>query len=61
ALNPNIVIPMHYKTEVLDFPIGGVEPFLNLVGGGEYLRSTTLEVTAENLPAPCRVVVLDYV
>lgn len=60
ALNPNIVIPMHYKTEVLDFPIAGVEPFLNLVGGGEYLRSTTLEVTAENMPEQRRVVVLDY-
>jgi L-ascorbate metabolism protein UlaG (beta-lactamase superfamily) len=60
ALNPNLVLPMHYKTDVMDFPIAGVEPFLNLVGGGERLRSTTLEVTPESLPERRRVVVLDY-
>ncbi|HHY93257.1 MAG TPA: MBL fold metallo-hydrolase [Firmicutes bacterium] len=60
ALNPNLVIPMHFKTDVMDFPIAGVEPFLNLCGGGERLRTTTLEVTAETLPERRRVVVLEY-
>lgn len=60
ALNPKLVIPMHYKTPVMDFPIAGVEPFLNLMGGGEQLHSTTLEVTADTLPQMRRVVVLGY-
>ncbi|MGI6603925.1 MAG: MBL fold metallo-hydrolase [bacterium] len=60
ALNPNVVIPMHFKTEALDFAIVGVEPFLELMGGGERLHSTTLELTARDLPTERRIVVLDY-
>ncbi|MBN2460254.1 MAG: MBL fold metallo-hydrolase [Candidatus Cloacimonetes bacterium] len=30
-LSPQITLPMHYKTPVLDFPISGVEPFLKMM------------------------------
>lgn len=62
ALNPKIVLPMHYKTEVLGdgFPISGVEPFLE---GYHYVRnamSSTLILQAGNLPTATVVNVLKY-
>ena len=32
-LNPNIIIPMHYKTEKLELPLAPVSDFLNEFGG----------------------------
>lgn len=55
-----VVIPMHYKTEKCDFPIAGVEGFLqgkpNVTRAGE----STLTVTRENLPAQQQIVVLEH-
>ncbi len=58
SLKPNIVIPMHFKTERIDFPISGVEEFLK--GKENVERLPYLEITKETLPAPVKVVVLDY-
>lgn len=58
SLKPNIVIPMHFKTERIDFPISGVDEFLN--GKENVERLPYLEITRETLPAPVKVVVLDY-
>jgi L-ascorbate metabolism protein UlaG (beta-lactamase superfamily) len=55
-LKPNIVIPMHYKTEKIDFPISGVEEFLK--GKEDVERLPYLEIDKEKLPAPVKVVVL---
>lgn len=41
-LNSHIVIPMHYKTEYLNFPIDGAEDFLSKMKNGENVNSNTL-------------------
>jgi len=56
SLKPRITIPMHYKTEYLDFPIAPVDDFLR---GKENVRhADELEVTAESLPGEDEIVVL---
>jgi L-ascorbate metabolism protein UlaG (beta-lactamase superfamily) len=51
SLHPSITIPMHYKTERVDFPIQPVDGF---VAGKQNVRrgmGSEVEVTHENLPA----------
>jgi len=62
-LNPKIVIPMHYRTEAVNFRgsenLAGVEPFL--VGKEvQRLGSNTLTLDKEKLPATTTVIVMDY-
>jgi len=60
ALNPRVVIPMHYRTEKCDFPIQGVEPFLR---GRECVRragDSEIELKREELPQATETVVLDH-
>lgn len=60
-LSPKITIPMHFKTPAVSMPIDPVDKFLDKVGGGEFLDSNTLEVTADDLKGEVkRVVVLKY-
>jgi L-ascorbate metabolism protein UlaG (beta-lactamase superfamily) len=51
ALSPSIVIPMHYKTPKVDFPIAGVEPFLATQASVEQKSAPTVEITQATLPA----------
>ncbi|MBM7582417.1 L-ascorbate metabolism protein UlaG (beta-lactamase superfamily) [Caldicoprobacter guelmensis] len=61
SLKPSIVIPMHYKTDKVHFPIDGVDKFLEVMGGGNYLNSHTLEVKKEDVDSKeTRVLVLEY-
>lgn len=60
-LNPKIVIPMHYKTPVMNFPIQGVDAFLQRMGGGKKMDASSLIVTRKNLPEKTQVFVLEYV
>jgi len=60
AVNPRVVIPMHYKTEKIDFPIGPVEPFLATQKKVEHKDSPTLEITKATLPAERVTIVLPY-
>ncbi|MDF2504967.1 MAG: hypothetical protein K0R06_2460 [Clostridium sp.] len=41
-LNSSIVIPMHYKTAILTFPLDGVEPFISAMKNGERIQSNKL-------------------
>lgn len=54
-----IVIPMHYRTPKCEFPISGLEPFLegktNVVRPGK----SELEVSADSLPSERQIVVLE--
>ncbi|MBA1336044.1 MAG: Zn-dependent hydrolases of the metallo-beta-lactamase superfamily [Firmicutes bacterium] len=59
-LAPKLVIPMHFKTPAIDFPIAGVDVFLDKIGGGEKVGSNEIEVAANDLGAPTRVKVLEY-
>jgi len=57
-LAPRIVIPMHYKTEKVDFPIAPVDDFLETQSQVEIEESSSLEVSQESLPAERTVIVL---
>ena len=58
-LNPKITIPMHYKTEYIDFPIDTVDNFLKLTNG-EQIPSSELEVKKEDLEGQARVIALTF-
>jgi L-ascorbate metabolism protein UlaG (beta-lactamase superfamily) len=60
ALDPRIVIPMHFKTSKVDFPITTVEPFLATQKAVERRDGPTLEVTQATLPAERAVIVLAH-
>ena len=57
-LNPKIVIPMHYKTPKLDFPISGAEDFLKGKQNVRRLDSCETEFNSEKLPSTVEFVVL---
>lgn len=59
-LKPSIVIPMHFKTPVMNFPIDGVDVFLNEIGGGENTNSQEIEINKEDLKGGRKVYVLNY-
>ena len=58
SLAPRIVVPMHYKTEMTDFPITTEEQFLATQKNVVREQSSTLEITPDTLPAERTVVVL---
>lgn len=60
ALAARVIIPMHYKTDALGFPIQPVDDFLKLMEHVDRAGSRTLEVDPDDLPEPPKVVVLDY-
>ena len=60
ALGARIIIPMHYKTDALGFPIQPVDDFLKLMEHVERADSTTVEIDAGDLEDTAKVVVLDY-
>ena len=49
-LKPKVILPMHYKTDKLNFPIAGVEDFLK--GKSNVIRSneSEIELKAGKLP-----------
>ncbi|MFZ1948121.1 MAG: MBL fold metallo-hydrolase [bacterium] len=59
ALRPSVVIPMHYKTDVLDFPVKPVEDFLSLAGGHERPGASEVEIKKDDLGGQ-RTVVLEH-
>lgn len=44
-INSHIILPMHYGTEALTFPLEGAEKFITEMKNSEKLDSSTLEVT----------------
>src|SRR4030042_775351 len=58
-LNPKIIIPMHYQTEVVTWlePLGR---FLKEMGLKEVTPQPKLSITRSNLPSETQVIVLDY-
>ncbi len=59
SIGPKLVIPMHFKTEKVGFPIAPVDDFTKLSGGFEFAGSSEIELTGETLSGPRRVVILD--
>ena len=60
ALGAHIIIPMHYKTDALGFPIQPVDDFLKLMERVERAESTSVEIEAKDFDETAKVVVLDY-
>ncbi|MCX7911944.1 MAG: MBL fold metallo-hydrolase [Dehalococcoidales bacterium] len=57
-LNPRIVLPMHYKTEKVDYPITGVEEFLKGKTGVVRAEGSELDISADKLPRTRQIIVL---
>ncbi len=58
-VKPKLVIPMHFNTEVMNFPITDEEQFAKETGA-KYWDSTEIEVTYENIDSLPNAVVLKY-
>lgn len=59
-LKPKISIPMHYKTEVIKFPIDTLEPFLQGKDNVEQIEGKELEVFKDNLPQENQIIILPW-
>jgi L-ascorbate metabolism protein UlaG (beta-lactamase superfamily) len=59
SLSPKIVIPMHYKTSTLSFPLEGVEHFVKYMKTGERINSDTLIIDEKPEENNC-VKILEY-
>ncbi|MBC7232181.1 MAG: MBL fold metallo-hydrolase [Chloroflexi bacterium] len=59
-LEPRIVIPMHYKTKVIQAKLDTVSKFLKEMGVSEPTPSKTLEINKSRLPTETQVVVLNH-
>jgi L-ascorbate metabolism protein UlaG (beta-lactamase superfamily) len=59
-LKPVVTIPMHYKTEVVSYPIAGLDKFLSVAGSHKTSGLQEIELFKEHLDAMAGVVVLEY-
>jgi len=57
-LKPKVVIPMHYKTGKCDFPIAGVEQFLQGKKEVSRLDASEVEFKSGELPPATQIIVL---
>lgn len=57
-VKPKMIFPMHYKTEKSDFPIAGVEDFIQGKSNVVHSNESEIEVVAGKLPATTQIVVL---
>ncbi len=57
-LQPKVVIPMHYKTGKCDFPIAGVEQFLQGKKEVRRLDASEVEFKSGELPPTTQIIVL---
>jgi L-ascorbate metabolism protein UlaG (beta-lactamase superfamily) len=59
-LEPKVVIPMHYKTEVLKRGLEPVTRFLKEIGAHNTTPQAKLSLTKSNLPLPSQIFLLEY-
>jgi len=59
-IEPKVVIPMHYKTPVLNRELGPVEKFLKEMGIEQINSQPKLSLTPSSLPTSTQVFLLDY-
>ncbi len=57
-LKPRIIIPMHYKTEKLEFPITGADEFTKGKSNVTKVNGSEIDLKAGALPAPTQIMVL---
>lgn len=59
-LQPSVIIPMHFKTEAIKFPIEGADSFLQKIGGGQRVGKQEVEYDKASMAPALGVVVLEY-
>ncbi len=59
GIAPNIIVPMHFKTDKVDFPITGPEKFIALYGDKEEMSEISLSAE-EVLKMKNKVIILKY-
>ncbi len=59
-LEPNVVIPMHYRTPALSRELEPVEKFLKEIGVKQVTPQSKLSLTRSSLPDSMQVFLLDY-
>ncbi len=59
-IKPKIIIPMHYKTEMIKLSLDPVDPFLSNKDNVKRLESNELEVRKNTLPENNQILVLQY-
>lgn len=59
-LEPKVVVPMHYKTPVLNRELGSVEKFLKEMGIERLDSQPKLSLTPSSVPTSTQVFLLDY-
>ena len=57
-LKPKVIIPMHYKTDKLDFPIAGADEFTKGKSNVTRSNESEIEISSGKLPAATQIVVL---
>jgi L-ascorbate metabolism protein UlaG (beta-lactamase superfamily) len=60
ALEPRIVIPMHYKTKALNRELETVDTFLKKIGTKPIEARSNLSLSQSSLPSNTEVIVLNY-
>jgi len=58
SLSPKVILPMHYRTAKVQYPIGPVDDFLKGKMGVKRLDASETEFKAGSLPAGMEIVVL---
>ncbi len=59
-LSARVVVPMHFKTEKIDFPIGSVDQFTDGKANIKHADSSKFEISKASLPVVREVVVLKH-
>lgn len=59
-LNPKIVLPMHYRNDVVDFVPNTLDDFLKGKTNIKKLNSTELKISKAELPEKLTCIILDY-
>ena len=59
-LNPNGIIPMHYKTSKISLPIDPVDNFTSIMQKGTKVKRNYIEVRKDGLGRDQQLVILDY-
>lgn len=57
-LKPKVIIPMHFKTDKLEFPIAGVDEFIRGKDNVTRVDGSEIEIDAGRLPDSARIMVL---
>ncbi len=60
-IKPKVILPMHYKTDILDFPITGVDEFISFFDKESVDIIDGSEVEIKELPSKQKLYVLDHV